>query len=108
VRIEGVAHLPDGIETQTWVMPNGPIPLRMEFDLQGSIGTAELVRHEDGTITCVAHIADPELTRLSLAPKFAVGLMRHGSGPWELKDVSLVSGNSNLNVPAYKVIPEDE
>lgn len=107
-----MAFLPyDEFDPLTFRMPDGPIPLRVEFNPERYIGQAELTRHEDGTITCTAEIFHNDwhdIRRLSLAPKLGVELTRRYADPWELTGVSVVMKNSNPQIPSYTVYPEDE
>lgn len=111
MRIEGVAYMPEPQEYPlTWRMPDGPIPLRVGFNpMRDPIGMAELTRHEDGTITCTAQIADDTL--LKLVPKLAIGLMMPGYADRttaEVYAVSVVTENQNRDIPPYTVIRDGD
>ena len=110
MRIEGVAYLPEpGEDPLGWDMPDGPIPLRVQFDpRRDPIGMATLKREEDGTITCTAEVVrTPGL--LPHVPKFAVGLSMPGYGGRAVPGVtavSVVTENSNKQVPVYRIVED--
>jgi hypothetical protein len=118
LRIEGVAYLPRlGEHPETWELPDGSIPLRVDFDpRRGPIGNATLAMRPDGTITCTAEVPevtdDPvdELQLLRMHPKFAVSLvLPGGEGVYEgaqVCAVSIVHENQDTNIPPYAIEEE--
>jgi hypothetical protein len=116
MRIKGIAYLPEPEEyPQTWEVPDGPVPLRVEFNpVRIPIGTARLTKHPDGTITCTAQIAEGEEQFLGSFPKLAVSLaLRPGAVEDRLTEharvlgVSVCHENQNRDIPPYKIL-EDE
>jgi hypothetical protein len=113
MRIEGVAYIPEPDEyPQTWEVPDGPIPVRVEFNAtRDPIGTATLTKHPDGTITATAEIIDGRF--LTSFPKFAVGVALRKTGDGATLDggsvysVSVCRENRNTDILPY-TIAEDE
>lgn len=101
-------RLPEpGEDPMSRELPDGPVPLRVNFDPRRTIGSAVLERQADGSITCTAQVIDGEGLLPSL-PKFAVGLAAPYSAQPRLYAVSVTEENSNPQVPAYKIAEDDE
>lgn len=114
MKLEGVAYLPEPGEcSETWDVPDYPLPLRVEFSVNQPIGNARLTKHEDGTITAVAEISDTLTPQagvfLKQAPYFAIGAaLKDGSYEGaRVYGISVTRGNVNPLVPPYEKV-EDE
>lgn len=111
MKLEGVAYLPEpGEMSETWEVPDHPIPLRVEFDPNRLVGMATLTKQEDGTITAVADVSESVAERLkvSLPPFFAVGVAFKGDTRenGRVYGLSVCSGNVNPLVPPYEKVEE--